>query len=115
MSEVNSIAFDFSNEEEKKYYYKILEDFIEFSRASNDTYIDIHTKHEDVNIVVLDFVQLPYDKSYGGQFTYVDEDHMVMKQVMLPDNSYEYAIDEEHEKAIIENWEKEHNEYSEEE
>ena len=101
--DVNKIAFDFTNEEEVKLFHKILDDIIELSRNS-DNYFDIRIRYEDCGIVILEFAQVPFDRSYGGEFRYIAEDECVFKEVILPDNTIQYAPDEETAKEILDEW-----------
>ena len=47
---------------------------------------------------------------YQHRFEYVDDDQIVMTEVIMPDNSVEYAFDEDDAKYLREEWEKKNKE-----
>lgn len=70
---------------------------------SNHDYNDYYEIHitTDGYCTIVEFEKVPYDGDWGGKFEYIDEDHLVVKEVQLPDNTYELAIDEAHEQDIL--------------
>lgn len=51
-------------------------------------YNDIHIKPEDCGAFTIEWVNVPWDESYGGSFQYLDEDDRIFKEYILPDRSY---------------------------
>lgn len=100
---VNKMVFDINNAEEKKSCYELIEFLTTFGQKSESDYCDIHIYNEECFIIV-EWTQIPYDGAYGGKFAYVDEDECIFKEVRLPDNTIEYAPDEEIAKEILDRW-----------
>ena len=48
--------------------------------------------------------------AYDGEYQFVDEEHVVLKEVIFPDNHIEYLLDDEEDEAF-ENWLKDHPTY----
>ena len=51
---------------------------------------------------IVEWATVPYDGEWGGKFQFIDVDHEVFKEVIFPDNHYEYLRDNEEEEAIKE-------------
>ena len=43
-----------------------------------------------------------------GRFEFINGDELVMKEVIMPDGSYDYARSDEEAKELIDNWYKKH-------
>ena len=96
----------FVPEEVKKGLLKDLLDYLlNYNLKSKDYYNEIHIT-TDGYCTIVEWEDVPYDKGWGGTFQYIDESHVVMKEVMFPDNHSEYLFDEEEQEAIDE-WLKE--------
>ena len=48
----------------------------------------------------MEWTQVPFDHTYGGQFRFVDEGDVVMTEMMFPDNSVEYIFPGDEDKAM---------------
>ena len=104
---VNNVAF--TPEEVKKGYLQDLLSYLtDYNKKSDDYYYDIHIT-SDGYCSIVEFIHVPYDNSLGGygRFEYVDEDQIVVKEVILPDNSIVVAYNEEHEKELLDEFLKE--------
>ena len=91
-------------------YFENLDEAISFiehlhqiSKNSNRVFNDIHTYIEESGVIV-EWVQVPYDHTYGGQFKYVDEDQYIMTEYRFPDNHYEYLNDVDEYKERLNDW-----------
>ena len=102
---MNSMAFA---PEEKENMKKLLKFLVE-DYDSEDYYNEVHIT-SDGYCTIVEWELVTYDGSLGGKFEYVDEDHEVLKQLIFPDNHYEYVLDCDEEK-VLEEWLKEHPEY----
>lgn len=58
-------------------------------------YNDIRIHPEDCGAFSVEWVQLPWDGAYGGNFQYVDEDEVVCFEREMPDRSYQYFASED--------------------
>ena len=79
---------------------------LDFNKGSQDYSYDIHLWTDGYS-TVLDFVQAPNDGSYGGSFTFLDEDQEIMSRVRYPDGSSELCYPEEVEEMQAK-WKAEH-------
>lgn len=75
----------------------------ELSIKDNNLYSDIHVYPEEGSFIV-EWAQLPYDHSYGGNFKYVGEEEEVLTYKTFPDNSGDYFRDEEEFKVALDDW-----------
>lgn len=83
----------------------LLNYLLKYNYKCESGYYEIHIT-SDSFCTIVEWEDVPYDKSWGGTFKYVDENHVVMKEVIFPDNHSEYLFDEEEQEAIDE-WLKE--------
>ena len=94
MSDVNSVYF--SREDVSK---GLMAEFIAVlcrnTYESENLMNDIHIKPEDIGAFAVEWVQVPWDHSYGGKFEFVDEDQEVCDDLVLPDGSRDYTPDGE--------------------
>lgn len=65
-------------------------------------YNDIHIKPADCGSFIVEWVQVPWDGSFGGSFQYVDENEKVMIEFTGPDDVVYYAENEAQKKEILE-------------
>lgn len=94
---MNSMAFVPEDKENMKKLLKYLvEDY-----DSKEYYNEVHITN-DGYCTIIEWDSVPFDGSFGGKFEYVDEDHLVVKDVQFPDNHYEYLTDDYEEDAIKE-------------
>ena len=86
--------------------------FIQFlldNFESKEYRVDMHIYHEDCKAIVVEWArQLWNHIDEMGKFSFVSGDEVVMKEVILPDNSYTYAFSDEEAKELIDNWVKKH-------
>lgn len=99
----------FSSDEVKKgNHLKLIETLL--SLDSDRTYCDIHLYQEE-DAIVVEWDNVYYSMSNeSGRFVYLNPDEVVMKEVLLPDNTYQYIFPEE-EKELFSNFLQEHPEY----
>ena len=64
-------------------------------KGTNSYYNDVRIIPEDTDAYVVEWVQLPWNREWGGKFSYVDENQTVMTEEVFPDNHTEYCLDEE--------------------
>ena len=89
---------------------KLLNVLIELNHTLEDDYNEIHIYQDDF-ITVVEWEQVPFNGEYGGKFEYIDEEHLVLKEVRFPDNHIEWLKDGEEEEAL-KDFLKEHPEYT---
>lgn len=104
---MNSISFT-PQQVERKLHLKLLEYFDEFNQDNDSRYVEVHIMNDGF-CTIIEWEVVPYNHEYGGQFKYVDEEHEVVKQVIFPDNHYEYLPDGEVDEYLNQ-WKEEHNE-----
>jgi len=92
--DVNSMWFSDIKEATKLVTYLL--------EGSDSHYNDIRIHTEDNNAYVVEWVQLPWNREWGGKFSYVDENQVVMTEEVFPDNHIEYCLDEEDYKERLE-------------
>lgn len=91
----NYQLFDMTTTNGRKHFFQLLETLIDYNNDSEEKYYnDIHIYQEDM-FSVIEWSHIPYSHEYGGEFKYVDEDEVVMKEVYFPDNHCEYLFPEE--------------------
>ena len=81
-----------------------------FSIQDDLFYNDIHI-YEEESAIIVEWEQIPHDKSYGGEFKFVDEDEVVALEKPFPDGHYELFFSEEQYKEYFDGWLKEHPEW----
>lgn len=67
-------------------------------------YNDIHLYPADCGAFILEWVQVPWDKSFGGRFEYLDEEQEIVKAYDLPDKTFEYFHNDEEYKDFLNDW-----------
>jgi len=72
---------------------------------------DIHIYAEDCGAFILEWANIPWDKSYGGRFEYIAEGQCIMLEKELPDGTIALVFDEEEYKDQLTEFLKEHPEY----
>lgn len=104
--EYNSMSF--TPEEVKKGLHTSLIDYlISLQYSSEHRFNDIHITSDSYCLIV-EWVFVPFDHSYGGSFQYVDEDEHVMREVELPSGGYEFIFADEDPNEYLKDWLKEH-------
>ena len=87
---------------------ELLEDLVNYlldtNRKSERFYYDIHIMTDGCCDIV-QWVSVPYDEPYNGEFVYKEEDDVIMKEVWFPDNHCEYLFPDEVEDRLKE-WNK---------
>jgi hypothetical protein len=98
---------------ENEMYFENLDEALKFIKVLHENSIndsnhfnDIHTYEEETAIIVK-WVQIPYDRDYGGEYRYVDEDEDVMVEFRFPDNHYEHFLSRKEAAAALQEWLKE--------
>lgn len=77
--------------------------------GAGENYNDIHIYPADCEAFVIEWDNIPWDHSYGGQFKYVDEDQVVLKEYLMPDNTFGYFVnDEEYKQFLADQEDKKH-------
>lgn len=105
MSDVNCKAF-IPEEVEAGLHLDLLNYLLTYNSKSQDYYYDIHC-YTDGYCTIIEWVDRSYTKDIDyGQFTFVDCDHHILKEVVFPDNHIEYLEDDD-EPTAIEEWLKE--------
>lgn len=99
----------YSSDKEQQAFLKQLQVLIDYNKQSTDYYFDIHIYQEEDSIR-LDWEQVPYSHEWGGHFEFLEDDDVVLKEVIFPDNHTEYLFEDEKEEALND-WCKEHPEY----
>ena len=98
---VNSRAFS-PEEVEQGLLADLLEYLLRHNVKSDRKYYDIHLT-TDGHCQVVEWATRPYDSEWdGGGFRYVDSEHVVLKEVLFPDNHSEFLFDDEEEEALEE-------------
>lgn len=103
---MNSLCFD-----SRKYADEFIRFMLNYNQNpdNEDDYFEIHIYQEE-NDIIVEFDKVPYSGEWGGRFEYVDEDHKIVEEVILPDNSI-ITVDNHREKfELLEDWFKEHPE-----
>jgi len=84
----NSMYFDGKNKESMLQFISSLCS-MSYDKETR-LYNDIHIIPADCGAFIVEWIQAPWDNSYGGSFKYVDEDQEVCTEVHLPDDTFEY-------------------------
>ena len=94
-------------------YFEGLETCMEFIKTlcnlsldDSGLYNDIHL-YEEEGAFIVEWVQIPYNHEYGGEFKFVDDDECVMLEREFPDRHYEYFSSEDDYKETLSKWLKE--------
>lgn len=105
----NSMSFS-AEDIENGLLDKLLKYFIEYNEKSNEVFMDVHM-WTDGTTTVVDWFEHYYDDCCGDEkFEFVDDQHVVMRALELPDESTIYLFDEECDE-YLNNWLKEHPTY----
>ena len=88
----------------------LLDYLISRNQKSNKGYYEILITSDGYSTIVQWYDKLYEDTDDEG-FKFVKYDEVVMKELILPDNSVEYCFDEEDKKEKLDNWLKEHTDY----
>ena len=81
------------------------------SYGKGETFNDIRIRPTDCGDFVVEWAELPWDHQYGGSFQYVEEDELVVKECIFPDNHTELCYDEDDFKERLDDFLKEHPEW----
>lgn len=104
--EYNHMVFDTTVEEEINARNDLMNYLLNYNMHCRREYLDIHVYQEEV-FTIIEWTQVPYSHDWGGEFKFVGDDELVVKEVRFPDGHYDYALDEDHEKELWENFHKE--------
>ena len=82
---------------------------LDYNTSNEDEfhYNDIHIYQEE-DLIIVEWVQVPYEHDYGGSFEFVDEGQVVMIEFTFPDGTCGYEFSEGEKEKRIEYWLKEH-------
>lgn len=97
---MNSKAFT-PEEVKKNLHLDLINYLLSYNQKSKNYYYDIHITTDGYCLIV-EWENIPYNHEYGGAFKYIDEDHIVLKQVIFPDNHTEYLFDDEEDEMLKE-------------
>lgn len=98
---MNTMTFDSADKKQYEQAMKWITLLLDYNKESRDDYNEIHIYQEET-LIIIEWNQVPYSRDWGGRFEYVDEDHVVMKQVCFPDRHYETLFDDEEEGRLKE-------------
>ena len=104
----NSMAFT-PEDVELGLHYDLLNCLLLYNAKAKDKYNDIHIT-SDGYCTIVEWSNIPYSGEWGGKFEFVDEDENVMKELQLPDDTYEY-VEKEYEDEYLNEWLKDNPEY----
>jgi len=96
----------FSKEDiENGTFEAFLKALIDFGRNSKTHFNDIHIKHMDCAALQLEWeeINIEYQRE-EGEFVFVDADHSVFREVIMPDGSSQYVWEEITDKEAIDEW-----------
>ena len=100
--EYNQMAFTIENMEQGL-HVDLLNYLINYHKNGDDRFNDIHIT-SDGECLIIEWTLVPYDRSYGGGFKFVDDDCMVVREQLMPDHSYEYFPATISEKDALREW-----------
>lgn len=102
---MNSLYFD-----NRKYADEFIKFILDYNQdPDNENYFETHIYQEE-NGIIVEFDKVPYSGEWGGRFEYVDEEHKIVEEVILPDNSIITADTYMEKFELLEDWFKEHPE-----
>ena len=88
----------------------LINHLLDYNKKSERAYYDIHIT-TDGYCSIVQWVSVPYNEEhYNGEFVFKDEDEVIMKEMIMPDNSYEYCFPDEAEERLDE-WYKNNSDY----
>ena len=82
---------------------------VEFNITSGTHYNDIHIAAVDCGAVQVEWEEINIKlAAEEGEFKFIDSDHVVMQEVILPDQSVTYAFSEEDARKLVNDWQRKH-------
>jgi len=103
MKEYNRIYFN-KNDVAAGLHLKFV-NFLLSNLETSDYRVDVHIFTEDCDAIVVEFARQLWDCIDDmGKFEFVNGDEAVVKEVILPDNTFTYADSEEEAKSLIDDW-----------
>lgn len=103
MSEVNSMYFSKEMTDAGE-LTAFIEYLMNLSYGKGDYYNDIRIHPADCGAFDVEWIQVPWDREFGGEFKYVGEDQKIFTEYHMPDGTYmsfETKEDYEEEKEEI--------------
>lgn len=114
MKQINKMTFDLTSEKGIE-DLKALIEFLSVNSLNEEyCYNDIHISYIDGGLAKVEWTDVLKSGEDDCEWVFKDYDQLLVKQVNFPDGQYKYAMDEDHEKELWEEWKKEHPEWYEE-
>lgn len=89
-----------------------LKALIAFGVASKSHYNDIHIVNADDGAVDLEWEEVSYShREEEGEFVFLEANQAVFKEVLMPDGSSQYVMDDGDEAKLLKEWLKLHPEW----
>ena len=102
---LNRQSFDLDTPNGRKHFQRLLDTLIDYNQDKEEShYNDIHISQEE-SFIIIEWDSVPYSHEWGGQWKYLEDDDVLMKEVVFPDNHYEYVFPDEVEETL-EEWHK---------
>ena len=82
----------------------LLNYLLDYNQKAKEYYYDIHIT-TDGYCTIIEWIDRPYNKDYDIEsFEYVDSNKKIMIVVKYPDNTIDYACDENQAKEMLDIW-----------
>lgn len=108
MAKCNQMIFDTSkNKDALQLAQKFLAGLLQHNIDSIDDYADIHIYQEET-LIIVEWTQVFYDDNFHqDHFILLDENHSLVKEIIMPDNSTLCIFEYEDEDGAIDRWHRE--------
>lgn len=104
---MNEFNFDLKKENESKHFYNILKSLLDYNESSDKDYYEIHIRQSGCTETYLECEKVPYNRSYGGRFEFLEWGDDVFTELIFPDHSSEMVL-KGSEDDIFNEWLEEH-------
>lgn len=101
---VNNMNSMYFGKKELDAMYELVR-FLNEQSYKSESYNDIHIFPADLGAFIVEWAQVPWDHSYGGNFRYVDDNQTVCTELRYPDDTFGYVEDPE---EALKEWLEEH-------
>lgn len=107
MSKANQMIFDTdTNKDALQLAQKFIASLLQHNIESMDDYADIHIYQEET-LIIVEWTQIFYDDDFPqNRFVLLDDEHALIKELIMPDNSILCIFEHEDEQAAIDRWHK---------